>query len=125
MEHKLILNDIYLVAVRDPKKYDIKELTTDKAAAYEEWNYQSKRFKAKVKDHNKAVLLVRLVNISVDDLKVIEDVLRGYIDPKQHDGIIQTAVSNGDCLEYYELDDDSVQAETNSNPTNSTTDSDD
>lgn len=95
-------NITYMVASRDTTKYSIKVITSSKGEAYEVWRREYPKFKKKTKSVNKAILLMKLFDLTDKDIQMLENSKADIKVAAKYDLFIQRLVDEGDCLEYYE-----------------------
>ena len=95
-------NITYMVASRDTNKYSIRVITSSEEEAREVWNREYPKFEKKTKSVNKAILLVKLFDLTSKDIQILEDSKADIKVAAKNDLYIQRLVDKGDCLEYYE-----------------------
>lgn len=95
-------NITYMVASRDTNKYSIRVITSSEEEAREVWNREYPKFEKKTKSVNKAILLVKLFDLTSKDIQILEDSKADIKVAAENDLYIQRLVDKGDCLEYYE-----------------------
>lgn len=95
-------NITYMVASRDTTKYSIRVITSSEEEAREVWSREYPKFEKKTKSVNKAILLVKLFDLTNKDIQMLEDSKTDLKVAAKNDLYIQRLVDKGDCLEYYE-----------------------
>jgi hypothetical protein len=102
-------NIMYIVASRDTTRYDIKVVTSSEEEAYEVWDREYPKFKKTVTALDEAILLVELFDLTDEDIQILEDSKADIEVAAKNDSHIQHLVEdNGDCLEYYEPEDEDL-----------------